>query len=122
MSVCIYLFIYVYVSMCLYIYIHTCNTGHPYAAKRKDCCSKYRLPLIRSGLVGGFHDEDDECPENGFQEGEFDPRAVIWKLQHPNDTPCEKCPGCITFRCLPVLSKIANDARMLQVSKLVNEE
>ncbi len=49
----------------------------------------------------------------------IDKRAVIWRIHHPRDTPCDgsrrrKCPLCILLPCLNKLGKIASHPALLQ--------
>jgi Helicase conserved C-terminal domain len=61
---------------------------------RGQCCYKY--PKLVDG--GGAH-----------------PKAVLWRQQHPDDQPCDKCPSCTLFGAMSILYKLCSHAALLQV-------
>jgi len=75
---------------------------------RKDCCYKIPWNSLR-GQPG---------------EPDIDPKAAIWKAQHPNDEPCINaqsgkigCPTCILLPALQKLYKVSSHASLIQADK-----
>lgn len=66
--------------------------------KRKECC--YAAPIVE--------DEDGELI--------IDPRAVLWKRQHPDNEQCERCPTCTLLPALSKLAKVCSHASLIQAS------
>ncbi|KAL7580078.1 hypothetical protein ACA910_005063 [Epithemia clementina (nom. ined.)] len=62
--------------------------------KRSDCC--FPIPTIKAGGTA------------------IDPRAILWRQMHPNDTRCERCPFCIIFPAMQYLFKVATHIGLIQ--------
>ena len=45
-----------------------------------------------------------------------DPKAVIWKKQHPDNEQCERCPTCTLLPALSKLAKVCSHASLIQAS------
>ena len=63
----------------------------------QNCCDRHTRPL----------DEN----------GELDPRAVMWHQVHPSGEACPKCPSCISLSVINKLRNIYNDPALLQVKR-----
>jgi hypothetical protein len=50
-----------------------------------------------------------------FDGGGVDTKAVLWRQQHPDNQPCEKCPSCTLFGAMSILYKLCSHASLLQV-------
>ena len=74
----------------------TCGSGK----KRTECCVVYQIPYVREIS----------------SERVVEPKASIWRSMHPYDEPCERCPSCVSLKCIQVLTKIANHPSLLQVN------
>ena len=48
---------------------------------------------------------------------EIDPKAVLWRKQHPDDMECPRCPSCMGLPCMNKLYKICAHASLLQAPK-----
>ena len=68
---------------------------------RKRCC--YRVPFLQS--------EDKKNP------GCIDPNAVLWRISHPDNKECDRCPTCILLPALQKLYKICSHASLIQAGK-----
>jgi hypothetical protein len=54
-------------------------------------------------------------PKRSDGTGGIDPKAILWRQHHPDNTPCEKCPFCILFPALHILYKVCSHASLLQL-------
>ena len=61
--------------------------------KRSECC--FQLPTVSRN------------------SSEIDPRAVLWRQQHPDDIACKRCPFCVTFPALTVLHKVSTHVSLI---------
>lgn len=82
-----------------------CGSG----GKRGQCCrQEYKVPYTRTVSGDGSPSYTDKV----------DPRAVLWRLMHrtpgEEDTPCARCPNCVTFACLSKLLKCVAHPALLQ--------
>lgn len=48
------------------------------------------------------------------RNGSIDPGAILWRQQHNDDEPCEKCPSCTLFTSLSILYKLCSHVALLQ--------
>ncbi|CAM9156448.1 unnamed protein product, partial [Laminaria digitata] len=81
-------------------------------AAAADPCQCGR-PNSRSGSCCGVWPSDDSSPDL------VDPRAVLWRKQHPTLETCgpkPACPYCCSFPALTKLQKVSNHPSLLQVS------
>lgn len=49
------------------------------------------------------------------------PKAVIWRQNHEDQDPCEKCPYCIILPALTILNKLSSHVSLLQVEVPPNQ-
>ena len=112
-----------------------CGSNSP----RKDCCEEYIVPYARTVLTGddaqslnkeatakivgvnkeayGIEAKGGVGVSNtGVCKGVIDPRAVIWRQNHPDSLACEKCPSCLCLPVISLLGRVASHPQLLQVT------
>lgn len=85
------------------------------ALTRATCCEQYRIPVLRDTTQhSACSGSPTKAPGSRIQSPLIDSRAVVWRTNHPDDTPCHKCPTCILLPCLTKLIQVASHPGLLQ--------
>lgn len=80
----------------------SCGSG----LKRSVCCEENIVPIYREGITR--------------YSGSIDPRAALWRLNHPDDQACPKCPTCLVLPGINKLSRVASHPSLLQASPILH--
>jgi superfamily II DNA or RNA helicase len=77
-------------------------------AEKADYQRKHRKSVTSRG----------QCcyPIPKLENGDIDPGAVLWRQQHRNDEPCERCPSCTLFTAVSILYKLCSHIALLQAA------